>query len=55
MRKTYPLPEPTAELRQIAIYAASMLNAYMLAGFTREEAFELIRILMSNANPRGGQ
>lgn len=55
MRKTHPLPEPTAELRQIAISTASMLNAYILAGFTREEAFELIRAFMSNFNPGGGQ
>lgn len=55
MRKTHPLPEPTADLRQVALLAASMLNAFILAGFTREEAFELIRPMVSTPILRGGQ
>ncbi|MGP5219478.1 hypothetical protein [Arthrobacter rhombi] len=42
------------DLRTAAIYAHEILTSYIGAGFTREEAFDLVKTAITQSNAAGG-
>lgn len=54
-RNTFQHCEPSSTLREMAHYIATFMNAYMQAGFTREEAFEIILWHLSSSESSRGQ